>query len=154
MLRVCVCCAGLYSCTFLCPSGTQIYRSEDSLSSFAFLEDGAHTAIVGLWDGTVAVVDRRTPGTSPELSADIGFKMTRTVDVHPVDKQYFLAAGSVYVAQNTHCCDPRCGHCSDPCCNGLCAEQELCWVVLSVAGCSWLPWLLERPIFSPQQHLK
>uniref|UniRef100_A0A8C2UDD7 WD repeat-containing protein 76 n=1 Tax=Coturnix japonica TaxID=93934 RepID=A0A8C2UDD7_COTJA len=75
----------------------EIYRSEDSLSSFAFLEDGAHTAIVGLWDGTVAVVDRRTPGTSPELSADIGFKMTRTVDVHPVDKQYFLAAGSVDV---------------------------------------------------------
>ncbi|XP_072201642.1 WD repeat-containing protein 76 [Excalfactoria chinensis] len=75
----------------------EIYRTEDSLSSFDFLEDGACTAIVGLWDGTVAVVDRRTPGTSPELSADIGFKMTRTVDVHPVDKQYFLAAGSVDV---------------------------------------------------------
>lgn len=80
--------------------GAQICRSEDSLSSFDFLEDGACTAIVGLWGGTVAVVDRRTPGTSPELSADIGFKVTRTVDVHPVDKQYFLAAGSVYVAQN------------------------------------------------------
>ncbi|XP_042732033.1 WD repeat-containing protein 76 [Lagopus leucura] len=75
----------------------EICRSEDSLSSFDFLEDGACTAIVGLWGGTVAVVDRRTPGTSPELSADIGFKVTRTVDVHPVDKQYFLAAGSVDV---------------------------------------------------------
>uniref|UniRef100_A0A669PCM0 WD repeat-containing protein 76 n=1 Tax=Phasianus colchicus TaxID=9054 RepID=A0A669PCM0_PHACC len=75
----------------------EICRSEDSLSSFDFLEDSACTAIVGLWGGTVAVVDRRTPGTSPELSADIGFKVTRTVDVHPVDKQYFLAAGSVDV---------------------------------------------------------
>ncbi|XP_052528304.1 WD repeat-containing protein 76 [Tympanuchus pallidicinctus] len=75
----------------------EICRSEDSLSSFDFLEDGACTAVVGLWGGTVAVVDRRTPGTSPELSADIGFKVTRTVDVHPVDKQYFLAAGSVDV---------------------------------------------------------
>ncbi|XP_021263204.1 WD repeat-containing protein 76 [Numida meleagris] len=75
----------------------EICRSEDNLSSFDFLEDSACTALVGFWDGSVAVVDRRTPGTSPELSADIGFKMTRTVAVHPVDKQYFLAAGSVDV---------------------------------------------------------
>eukprot|EP00076_Gallus_gallus_P025210 XP_015147685.1 WD repeat-containing protein 76 [Gallus gallus] len=75
----------------------EICRSEDGLSSFDFLEDSACTALVGLWDGTVAVVDRRTPGTSPELLADIGFKVTRTVAVHPVDRQYFLAAGSVDV---------------------------------------------------------
>lgn len=78
----------------------QICRSEENLSSFDFLEDNASTAIVGDWDGSVAVVDRRTPGTSSELSADIGFKRTRTVHVHPVNKQYFVAAGSVYVAQN------------------------------------------------------
>lgn len=47
----------------------------------------------------MAVVDRRTPGLSSELSVDIGFSRTRTVHVHPVNKQYFLAAGSVYVAQ-------------------------------------------------------
>lgn len=81
------------------PFGAQICRSEDGLSSFDFLEDSACTALVGLWDGTVAVVDRRTPGMSPELLADIGFKVTRTVAVHPVDRQYFLAAGSVYVAR-------------------------------------------------------
>lgn len=73
----------------------QICRSEENLSSFDFLEDNASTAIVGHWDGDVAVVDRRTPGTSSELSADIGFKRTRTVHVHPVNKQYFIAAGSV-----------------------------------------------------------
>ncbi|NXK10777.1 WDR76 protein, partial [Herpetotheres cachinnans] len=75
----------------------EICRSEESLSSFDFLEDNASTAIVGHWDGDVAVVDRRTPGTSSELSANIGFKRTRTVHVHPVNKQYFIAAGSVDV---------------------------------------------------------
>ncbi|XP_074693660.1 WD repeat-containing protein 76 [Strix aluco] len=75
----------------------EICRSEESLSSFDFLEDNASTAIVGHWGGNVAIVDRRTPGTSSELSADIGFKRTRTVHVHPVNKQYFMAAGSVDV---------------------------------------------------------
>ncbi|NXK55449.1 WDR76 protein, partial [Chauna torquata] len=75
----------------------EICGSEENLSSFDFLEDNASTAIVGYWDGNVAVVDRRTPGTSLELSADIGFKITRTVHVHPVNKQYFIAAGSVDV---------------------------------------------------------
>ncbi|XP_074011532.1 WD repeat-containing protein 76 [Numenius arquata] len=74
----------------------EICRSED-LSSFDFLEDNACSAIVGYWHGGVAVVDRRTPGTSSELSVDIGFKRTRTVHVHPVNKQYFMAAGSVDV---------------------------------------------------------
>ncbi|NXE28381.1 WDR76 protein, partial [Ardeotis kori] len=75
----------------------EVCRSEESLSSFDFLEDNASTAVVGYWDGSVGVVDRRTPGTSLELSADIGFKRTRTVHVHPVKKQYFVAAGSVDV---------------------------------------------------------
>ncbi|NXG66047.1 WDR76 protein, partial [Hemiprocne comata] len=75
----------------------EIYRSEEEFSSFDFLEDSASTAVVGHWDGNVALVDRRTPGTSSELSADIGFKRTRTVHVHPVNNQYFLAAGSVDV---------------------------------------------------------
>ncbi|NXF35931.1 WDR76 protein, partial [Nyctibius bracteatus] len=75
----------------------EVCRSEESFSSFDFLEDNACTAIVGQWDGDVAVVDRRTPGTSSELSADIGFRRTRTVHVHPVHKQYFVAAGSVDV---------------------------------------------------------
>ncbi|NXS95294.1 WDR76 protein, partial [Jacana jacana] len=75
----------------------EICRSEEDLSSFDFLDGNASSAVVGCWDGSVAVVDRRTPGTSPELSAGIGFKRTRTVHVHPVNKQYFVAAGSVDV---------------------------------------------------------
>ncbi|XP_054071300.1 WD repeat-containing protein 76 isoform X4 [Rissa tridactyla] len=74
-----------------------VCRSEENLSSFDFLEENGSTAVVGYWDGGVAVVDRRTPGTSSELSADIGFKRTRTVHVHPVNKQYFIAAGSADV---------------------------------------------------------
>ncbi|NXV48306.1 WDR76 protein, partial [Uria aalge] len=75
----------------------EICRSEEDFSSFDFLEDNGSTAVVGYWDGRIAVVDRRTPGTSSELSADIGFKRTRTVHVHPVNKQYFIAAGSADV---------------------------------------------------------
>ncbi|NWV10934.1 WDR76 protein, partial [Ptilonorhynchus violaceus] len=75
----------------------EICRTEENFSSFDFLEENAFTVIVGQWDGNVAVVDRRTPGTSSELFADIGFRRTRTVHVHPVNKQYFLAAGSMDV---------------------------------------------------------
>ncbi|KAK2524428.1 hypothetical protein Q9233_009357 [Columba guinea] len=76
----------------------EICRSEDdNFSSFDFLDDNGSTAVVGHWAGDVAVVDIRTPGMSPQLSADIGFKRTRTVHVHPVNKQYFMAAGSVDV---------------------------------------------------------
>ncbi|NXH15698.1 WDR76 protein, partial [Bucco capensis] len=74
----------------------EIYRTED-MSSFDFLEESASTLVVGHWGGDITIADRRTPGTSPELSADIGFKRTRTVHVHPVNKQYFIAAGSVDV---------------------------------------------------------
>ncbi|NXA36195.1 WDR76 protein, partial [Eudromia elegans] len=75
----------------------EICRSEESFSSFDFLDENASSVIVGHWDGDVAVVDVRTPGTSSELSANIGFKRTRTVHVHPVNKQYFVAAGSLDV---------------------------------------------------------
>ncbi|XP_064013864.1 WD repeat-containing protein 76 isoform X2 [Pogoniulus pusillus] len=75
----------------------EIYRDEE-MSCFDFLEYGAATAVVGQWNGAVVMVDRRTPGASAELSADIGFKRTRTVHVHPVHKQYFMAAGSMDVA--------------------------------------------------------
>nr|XP_031361582.1 WD repeat-containing protein 76 [Lonchura striata domestica] len=75
----------------------EIFRGEEDLSCFDFLEENACTAIVSQWAGPVAVVDRRTPGVSSELTVDIGFTRTRTVHVHPVKKQYFLAAGSVDV---------------------------------------------------------
>ncbi|KFO90346.1 WD repeat-containing protein 76, partial [Buceros rhinoceros silvestris] len=75
----------------------EVLRCEE-ISSFDFLEDNASTAIVGYWNGHVATLDRRTPGVSTELRADIGFKRTRTVQVHPLNKQYFIAAGSTDVS--------------------------------------------------------
>ncbi|XP_010215595.1 PREDICTED: WD repeat-containing protein 76 [Tinamus guttatus] len=85
----------------------EICRSEESFSSFDFLEENASTLIVGQWDGAVALVDVRTPGTSAELSANIDFKRTRTVHVHPVNKQYFLAAGALIY--DTSCLSPTIG---------------------------------------------
>ncbi|XP_044836393.1 WD repeat-containing protein 76 isoform X1 [Mauremys mutica] len=76
----------------------EVYRSEEnSFSSFDFLADNASTLVVGQWDGDVAIVDRRTPGTTSELTANINSKTTRTVHVHPVNRQYFIAAGAVNV---------------------------------------------------------
>nr|XP_006132165.1 WD repeat-containing protein 76 [Pelodiscus sinensis] len=76
----------------------EVYRSEEnSLSSFDFLTDNTSSLVVGQWDGDVAIVDRRTPGTSSELTANVNSKTTRTVHVHPVNRQYFIAAGAVNV---------------------------------------------------------
>uniref|UniRef100_A0A8D0L192 WD repeat-containing protein 76 n=1 Tax=Sphenodon punctatus TaxID=8508 RepID=A0A8D0L192_SPHPU len=73
----------------------EVFRSEEySFSSFDFLAADASTLLVGAWDGDVAVVDRRTPGTGCELSADMNSRTTRTVHVHPVNRQYFVAAGA------------------------------------------------------------
>ncbi|XP_054858773.1 WD repeat-containing protein 76 [Eublepharis macularius] len=72
----------------------EVYRNgEFGLSSFDFLASDASTLVVGIWDGDVEVVDTRTPGTSCELSADLN-SMVRTVHVHPIDRQYFIAAGA------------------------------------------------------------
>uniref|UniRef100_A0ACB8E515 WD repeat-containing protein 76 n=2 Tax=Sphaerodactylus townsendi TaxID=933632 RepID=A0ACB8E515_9SAUR len=72
----------------------EVYRNEEfALSSFDFLAGDASTLVVGMWDGRVAVVDKRTPGTSAEVSADLN-SVTRTVHVHPVSRQYFIAAGA------------------------------------------------------------
>ncbi|XP_067411540.1 WD repeat-containing protein 76 isoform X2 [Emydura macquarii macquarii] len=76
----------------------EVHRSEEtSFSSFDFLADNASTLVVGQWNGDVAIVDRRTPGTSSELSANINSKTIRTVNVHPVNRQYFIAAGATNV---------------------------------------------------------
>ncbi|XP_073160638.1 WD repeat-containing protein 76 isoform X2 [Lepidochelys kempii] len=80
------------------PHSQPVYRSEEKrFSSFDFLANNASTLVVGQWDGDVAIVDRRTPGTSSELTANVNAKTTRTVHVHPVNRQYFIAAGAVNV---------------------------------------------------------
>ncbi|KAJ1179158.1 hypothetical protein NDU88_004394 [Pleurodeles waltl] len=73
----------------------EVYRDEAaSFSSFDFLSDDCFKLLVGLWDGDVAVVDRRTPGTSCELLAQVNSKTVRTVHVHPVDRNYIMTAGA------------------------------------------------------------
>ncbi|XP_069480291.1 WD repeat-containing protein 76 isoform X2 [Ambystoma mexicanum] len=73
----------------------EVYRDESaSFSSFDFLSNDCSTLIVGHWDADIAVVDRRTPGTSHELLGQVNSKTVRTVHMHPVDLNYFLTAGA------------------------------------------------------------
>ncbi|XP_019500396.1 PREDICTED: WD repeat-containing protein 76 [Hipposideros armiger] len=72
----------------------EVYRNEESsLSSFDFLAEDASTLIVGHWDGSMSLVDRRTPGTSPEKLINSSMRKIRTVHVHPVQRQYFITTG-------------------------------------------------------------
>ncbi|XP_072479727.1 WD repeat-containing protein 76 isoform X2 [Notamacropus eugenii] len=82
----------------------EVYRNEEcSLSSFDFLGDDASTLIVGHWNADVAIVDRRTPGTSYEKIFNSNMSIIRTLQVHPVNRQYFIAAG----ARDVHIYDLR-----------------------------------------------
>lgn len=73
----------------------EVYRDEAaSFSSFDFLSDDCSKLLVGHWDADVSVVDRRTPGTSCELLAQVNSKTVRTVHVHPVNRNYFITAGA------------------------------------------------------------
>ncbi|XP_027425322.1 WD repeat-containing protein 76 isoform X2 [Zalophus californianus] len=72
----------------------EVYRDErSSFSSFDFLGEDASTLIVGHWNGTISLVDRRTPGTSYEKLINSSLSKIRTVHVHPVHRQYFITAG-------------------------------------------------------------
>uniref|UniRef100_A0A8D0N139 WD repeat-containing protein 76 n=1 Tax=Sus scrofa TaxID=9823 RepID=A0A8D0N139_PIG len=72
----------------------EVYRDEgSSFSSFDFLAEDASTLIVGHWDGSMSLVDRRTPGTSYEKLINSSLSKIRTVHVHPVHRQYFITAG-------------------------------------------------------------
>lgn len=78
-----------------------MYRNErSSLSSFDFLAEDASTFIVGHWDGSISLVDRRTPGASYEKLISSSLRKIRTVHVHPVQRQYFITAGLRYVFHN------------------------------------------------------
>ncbi|MBN3307864.1 WDR76 protein, partial [Amia calva] len=76
-----------------------VYRTEKSLSSFDFLSENCATLVVGYWEGDVVLVDRRTPGTSHKSRSTLHSKTVRTVHMHPVNRQYFVAAGkgNVYI---------------------------------------------------------
>ncbi|XP_007472513.2 WD repeat-containing protein 76 isoform X1 [Monodelphis domestica] len=82
----------------------EVYRNEErDFSYFDFLADDASTLIVGHWDAGVAIVDRRTPGTSYEQFFNSNMSLIRTVEVHPMNRHYFIAAG----ARDVHIYDLR-----------------------------------------------
>ncbi|XP_051552883.1 WD repeat-containing protein 76-like isoform X2 [Myxocyprinus asiaticus] len=72
----------------------EVYRSTSALKSFDFLSSDCSTLLLSNWDGDVAIVDRRTPGTSYESLYTIDPKALRCVHVHPVKQQYFVVAES------------------------------------------------------------
>ncbi|XP_004609850.2 WD repeat-containing protein 76 [Sorex araneus] len=85
----------------------EVYRDErNSFSSFDFLTENASTLIVGHWDGRLSLVDRRTPGTSYEKLFSTSLGKIRTVHVHPIHREYFIATGwsgiNIYDARYLH----------------------------------------------------
>nr|XP_057945084.1 WD repeat-containing protein 76 isoform X2 [Doryrhamphus excisus] len=72
----------------------EVYGIKDALKTFDFLSHDCLTLVVGSWQGDVAIVDRRTPGTSHESLHSLDPKVLRCVSVHPLQQQYFAAAMS------------------------------------------------------------
>ncbi|XP_028679193.1 WD repeat-containing protein 76 isoform X1 [Erpetoichthys calabaricus] len=81
-------CADVQSSVF-----DEVYRSEDSLSSFDFLSEDGSTLLISKWQATVSVVDRRTQRTTHEKQAKLKNKTVRTVNVHPSNRNVFVIAG-------------------------------------------------------------
>uniref|UniRef100_A0A3Q2Z5U3 WD repeat-containing protein 76 n=1 Tax=Hippocampus comes TaxID=109280 RepID=A0A3Q2Z5U3_HIPCM len=71
-----------------------VYGIEDGLKTFDFLSHDCATLVVGDWYGNVAIVDRRTPGTSHESLHSLDPKVVRCVSVHPLQQQYVAVAES------------------------------------------------------------
>ncbi|XP_054626423.1 WD repeat-containing protein 76 isoform X2 [Dunckerocampus dactyliophorus] len=72
----------------------EVYDIKDGLKTFDFLSHDCLTLVVGDWYGNVAMVDRRTPGTSHESLHSLDPKVLRCVSVHPLQQQYFAVAVS------------------------------------------------------------
>ncbi|XP_059809040.1 WD repeat-containing protein 76 isoform X1 [Hypanus sabinus] len=73
----------------------EVYVSNEwNTSSFDFLAEDGSTLIVSHWDGEVAIVDRRTPSISGEQRVNMNLKHLRTINIHPVDRHYFVTAAS------------------------------------------------------------
>ncbi|XP_061923122.1 WD repeat-containing protein 76-like isoform X4 [Entelurus aequoreus] len=69
-----------------------VYNVEYGLKTFDFLSHDCLTLVVGDWYGNVAIVDRRTPGTSHESFHSLDPKVLRCVSVHPLQQQYVVVA--------------------------------------------------------------
>ncbi|XP_061524128.1 WD repeat-containing protein 76 isoform X3 [Phycodurus eques] len=75
-----------------------VYNIEDGLKTFDFLSHDCSTLVVGDWYGNLAIVDRRTPGTSHESHHSLDPNVLRCVSVHPLQQQYFAVAKSRQVS--------------------------------------------------------
>lgn len=75
----------------------EVYDIEDGLKTFDFLSLDGMSLVVGSWFGDVALVDRRTPGSSHESLHTLDTKVVRCVSVHPMKRQYFAVAESQVV---------------------------------------------------------
>uniref|UniRef100_A0A8C1TYY0 WD repeat-containing protein 76 n=1 Tax=Cyprinus carpio TaxID=7962 RepID=A0A8C1TYY0_CYPCA len=75
----------------------EVYRSPSGLKSFDFLSTNCSTLLLGVWNGDVAVVDRRTPEKLHESLYTMAANPLRCVHVHPVQQHYFVVAESSFV---------------------------------------------------------
>ncbi|GAB1611267.1 WD repeat-containing protein 76-like [Argonauta hians] len=66
---------------------------EDDISLRGFSFYDANTVFVAQSDGDVAIVDTRVKSGQPEKLWTASLKGLRSVDVHPVKRQYFVTAG-------------------------------------------------------------
>ncbi|XP_061671177.1 WD repeat-containing protein 76 isoform X2 [Syngnathoides biaculeatus] len=71
-----------------------VYNIEEGLKTFDFLSHDCSTLVVGDCYGNIAIVDRRTPGTSHVSLHSLDPKIVRCVGVHPLQQQYFAVAES------------------------------------------------------------
>uniref|UniRef100_H3C598 WD repeat-containing protein 76 n=1 Tax=Tetraodon nigroviridis TaxID=99883 RepID=H3C598_TETNG len=72
----------------------EVYDFGDGLRTFDFMSHDCSTLVVGSVYGDVAIVDRRTPGSSHESLHSLHTNVLSCLHVHPVHKQYFLVAES------------------------------------------------------------
>uniref|UniRef100_A0A9J8BCH1 WD repeat-containing protein 76 n=1 Tax=Cyprinus carpio carpio TaxID=630221 RepID=A0A9J8BCH1_CYPCA len=75
----------------------EVYRSPSGLKSFDFLSTNCSTLLLGVWNGDVAVVVRRTPEKLHESLYTMAANPLRCVHVHPVQQHYFVVAESSFV---------------------------------------------------------
>ncbi|KAJ7994839.1 hypothetical protein DPEC_G00253620 [Dallia pectoralis] len=76
----------------------EVYRIKNALRTFDFLSDDSLTLVAGDWYGDIAIVDRRTPGTSHESIYSLDTTTVCCVHVHPVQKQYVMVAENSIVS--------------------------------------------------------
>ncbi|XP_044135272.1 WD repeat-containing protein 76 isoform X2 [Bufo gargarizans] len=77
-----------------CSVFDEIYRKEEYLTSFDFLSASGSVLIVSHSNSKLSVVDRRTPTNACDVQGKLRLKYTRTVSVHPLNRDHCAVAGS------------------------------------------------------------